>query len=249
MGATIEALHNLQEIEIQIAEIQRRIDRKHKDCKRQIADIAAIDRQIADIRRELHTQQKDADRLNLDLQTHEAQVTKLRNALNEAKNQKEYSAVLTQLNTFKADNSKSEERIIELMTAIDEKKKAISELEASRSKESEKLVELQAAAKAAEDKASDRLGGLKSERKAATTGIPPETLDMFSRVAAKNDGEAMAMLVRTHPRRQEYACEGCNMAVTIEQVNNVLSRDEAVLCNFCGRILFSETPSATAGSR
>ncbi|MCB9853952.1 MAG: hypothetical protein H6819_12700 [Phycisphaerales bacterium] len=248
MGATIEALHNLQEIEIQIAELQRRIDRKRDACKRQEKQIAGIDRQIETIRRELHVQQKDSDRLNLDLRAHEEQVAKLRDALNTAKNQKEYSAVLTQLNTFKADNSKSEERILELMSAIDEFKKNIAALEAQRAKEHEKLAELEAAAQAAEDKASDRLTKLRAERQEAATGIAPETLDMFNRVAAKNDGEAMAVIMRTHPRRQEYACEGCNMSITIEQVNNVLSRDEAVLCNVCGRILYAEA-SATAATK
>lgn len=248
MGATIEALHNLQEIEIQIAELQRRIDRKRDACQRQEKQIATIDRQIETTRRELHVQQKDSDRLNLDLRSHEAQVAKLRDALNTAKNQKEYSAVLTQLNTFKADNSKSEERILELMSAIDEFQKKIAELEALRAHEREKLAELEAAAQAAEDKASDRLTKLRAERNQAATGIAPETLDMFNRVAAKNDGEAMAVIMRTHPRRQEYACEGCNMSITIEQVNNVLSRDEVVLCNVCGRILYAEV-SATAATK
>ena len=229
MGATIEALHNLQEIEIQIAELQRRIDRKRAACERQQKQIATLD---------MHNHQKDADRLNLELRTHEAQVAKLREALNTAKNQKEYSTVLTQLNTFKADNSKSEERILELMTSIDEYKKKIAELEAQRGKECEKLAELEDAAKAATK--------LKAERDEAAIGIPPETLDMFNRVAAKNDGEAMAVIMRTHPRRQEFACEGCNMSITIEQVNNVLSRDEAVLCNVCGRILYAEASTTAA---
>ncbi|MCA9257371.1 MAG: hypothetical protein KDA33_17110 [Phycisphaerales bacterium] len=248
MGATIEALHNLQEIEIQIAELQRRIDRKRAACQRQEKEIAGLDKRIEMIRREMHQYQKDADRLNLDLRSHEEQVAKLREALNTAKNQKEYSAVLTQLNTFKADNSKSEERILELMSSIDGFKNNIDEIESKRTKEQEKLVELESAAKEAENKASDRLTKLRAERDEAATGISPEVLDMFNRVAAKNDGEAMAVIMRTHPRRQEFACEGCNMSITIEQVNNVLTRDEAVLCNVCGRILYAEA-SATAASK
>lgn len=247
MGATIEALHNLQEIEIQIAELQRRIDRKRAACQRQQKQIAALDKQVEALRRDMHVQQKESDRLQLDLRTHEEQVAKLREALNTAKNQKEYSTVLTQLNTFKADNSKSEERILELMSGLDEFKKKIAELEAQRAKECEKLAELDDAAQAAEDKASGRLTKLRAERDEAAMGIAPETLDMFNRVAAKNDGEAMAVIMRTHPRRQEYACEGCNMSITIEQVNNVLSRDEAVLCNVCGRILYAEASTTAAG--
>src|SRR5690606_41847953 len=74
--------------------------------------------------------------------------------LNESKNQKEYSAVLTQLNTYKADNSKTEERVLELLTAIDEEKKQLVEVEAERAKECAKLEELHAAAR---DRKSTRL--------------------------------------------------------------------------------------------
>lgn len=247
MGATIEALHNLQEIEIQIADIQRGIDRKKRACRNRSSAIADLEKQIESFQRDRHNKQKESDRLTLEVRTHEDHINKLREARNTAKSQKEYSTVLTELNTFKADNSKTEEQILTYMGEIDELNKQIAEIEKERDAEKEKLAEAEKLAQEAEDKASSRLNRLRSEREAATEGIAPELIDMFSRVAAKNDGEAMAMIMRTHPRRQEYACEGCNMSITIEQVNNVLSRDEAVLCNVCGRILYAES-SIAAGS-
>jgi len=245
MGATIEALHNLQEIEIQIADIQRGIDRKKRVCQKREQTIADLEKKIEKLDRDKHLKQKEADRLQLDVRSHDDHITKLRESLNTAKNQKEYSSVLTELNTFKADNSKTEEQILVYLGEIDELNKEIGDIQSEVEAERSKLTENEQAVNDAEDKASNRLNKLRTERDAAAEGIPPELIDMFTRVASKNDGEAMAMIMRTHPRRQEYACEGCNMAITIEQVNNVLSRDEAVLCNVCGRILYAETAAAS----
>jgi predicted nucleic acid-binding Zn-ribbon protein len=90
---------------------------------------------------------------------------------------------------------------------------------------------------------------LKAERDQAASGVPPKALDFFNRVAGKNEGVAMAKVIRTHPKRAEYACDGCNMAINIEQVNAILSRDEAVTCNICGKILYVDAPAAKKHSR
>lgn len=245
MGATIEALHRLQEIELQIAEIRRGIERKARQCRRQEKLITDIDAEIRAQRDQLHTAQKDADALDLQAKSGEEEINKYRSALNTSKTNKEYSAVLTQLNTLKADNSKVEERVLTLLSAIDEKKKKIQEIEADREKEEEKLTSFRDAARQVEEKSRDRLTRLQAERDRASEAVPAKVLEMFERVAGKNDGEAMAMVVRTHPKRQEYACDGCNMSITIEQVNTILSRDEAVLCNVCGRILYHESPTTS----
>lgn len=247
MGATLDALQRLQEIEVQLAEVQGRIDRKHRAVHRQEERIAQIDADIQSRQDTLRREQMDSDRLELDMKSRDAAIGKLRSALNEAKTNKEYSAILTQLNTDKADNGKIEERVIAMMTELDAKRKAIEEIRAAREKEIARRDELLAEARAIEDQSRDRLNDLRGQRAAAATAVPEKALDLFTRVAAKNDGQALARVIRTHPKRAEYACDGCNMAITIEQVNAVMSRDEAVLCNSCRRILYM--PSASASIR
>ena len=155
---------------------------------------------------------------------------------------------LTQLNTFKADTSKLEERILQLLTQIDQKKEEIVSVEQDREKEVAKLGELETAARGLEEKSRPRIDELQRQRDNAAEAVPATALAVFDRVAKKNDGEAMALVIRTNPKRQEYACEGCNMSITIEQVNTILSRDEAVLCNVCGRILFLDSPATSKAS-
>lgn len=245
MGATLDALLRLQELERQLAEIRQGVERKHRATGRQEQRIREIDREIEDKRAALQANQMEADRLDVDMKAHDASIAKLRQALNQTKTNKEYSAILTQLNTEKADNGKVEEQVIALLTEIDVKKKAIADVEESRQREAARLKELEAAAVAQEKKAAGTIEDLTAQRDLAAGRVPPGALQLFNRVAHKNEGQALAMVMRTHPKRAEYACEGCNMSITIEQVNAITSRDEAVVCNICGHILYMESQVAT----
>jgi predicted nucleic acid-binding Zn-ribbon protein len=245
MGATLDALCRLQEVELQIAEIQKKIDRKQGVVKKQEQRIADYEAKIRAWQAAIRTDQMEADRLDLEVKSNEVQIAKLRQALNTAKTNKEYSAILTQLNTTKADNSKVEERVLAFFKQIEGKRKEFATLQEERDREVAKLQEANAALKEIEDKSRDKMTKLRRDRDAAASVVPGKALDSFNRVARKLDGEAMAQVVRTHPKREEYACEGCNMSITIEQVNNILSRDDTVLCNTCGRILYYELPAAS----
>lgn len=244
MGATLDALHRLQEVEMQIAELRKGIDRKARAVKQQEIRIADLDAKIKQQRDGLRTGQMEADRLDLDVKVREAEIAKLRAALQLAKTNKEYSAILTQLNTFKADSSKVEDRVLGIMGELDKKRAEIDALAEQRNADDARLVELRDAVKEVESRSKARLDALLAERKEAAAAVPPSALEFFERVSRKNEGEAMARIVRTNPKRAEYACDGCNMSITIEQVNAILSRDEAITCNICGRILYMDTAVA-----
>lgn len=246
MGATLDALHRLQEVELQIAEIRSGIDRKARAVTRQQSRIKDLDAKIATILAAIRQDQMEADRLDLDVKSQEADIAKLRAALNVAKTNKEYSAILTQLNTNKADNSKIEEKALTALSSIDTRRKELAAIQEEKAAEAAKLAEFQSAVQHAEDHARPRMDQLTSERQKAAQSVPASALQVFTRVANKNEGQALAPVIRTNPKRAEYACGGCNMAINIEQVNAIMSRDEAVLCNSCGRILYLESPSVAA---
>jgi hypothetical protein len=244
MGAILDALHRLQEVELQISEARQQIDKKRRAVKAQEKRLAEMDAKIRNKEAALRTDQIETDRLDLDVKAYETQIAKLRQALNVSKTNKEYSVVLTQLNTTKADSSKVEERVLALFNQLEAKRKEVQAMREERDTDATKLEVLARTVREVEDQSRDRLAHLTEERRRAAESVPDKSLDIFNRIAQANEGEAMAKLVRTHPRREEYSCGGCHMSVTIEQVNAVLSRDEAVLCGSCGRILYLNAPAA-----
>jgi uncharacterized protein len=243
MGAILDALHRLQEIELQIAEVRQQIERKQRAAKAEGKRLADLDAKIHNKEAALRTDEIEANRLEVDVKAYETQIAKLRQALNLAKTNKEYSAVLTQLNTIKADSSKVEERVLGMFNQLEAKRKDIEAMRQERAAEAAKLETLEKAVRDVEDASRDNLTKLTQEREQAAESVPAKALDVFNRIAKANDGEAMAKLVRTHPRRAEYACGGCHMSVTIEQVNSILSRDDPVPCGTCGRIMYMKAPA------
>ena len=43
---------------------------------------------------------------------------------------------------------------------------------------------------------------------------------------------------KLHPRREEFACGGCNMTVTLEVVEILKSNKQLEVCKSCGRVLY-----------
>lgn len=238
MGAVLDALHRLQEVELQLSELKQRIGAKARAVKAQEARIATLNADLEVHRKALRDRQVECDRLQLDIRSSEERVAKLRLALNTSKTNKEYSSVLSQLNTDKADIAKVEERALTLMGEIDKAKQALAAEESKVNIERGRLADLVRLAGEYEQQVADRLRKLTAEREQAAAAVPEKALHIFTRMADKHEGQALAEVVRTNPRKEEFVCGGCNMSVTLQQVNEIVARDEPVFCKTCGRILY-----------
>jgi predicted nucleic acid-binding Zn-ribbon protein len=240
MGAVLDALYHLQESEQRLVELKQRIESRHRAVRNEEKKVAQLEAELDKRRLDIRNRQMEADRLDVDVKANEERMAKFRVALNASKTNKEYSTILTQLNTQKADNAKVEERLLNLLNEIDADKKALGQREEAVAAEHALLADLRKAARDFEQEHSAELERLRNERLAAAEAVPPDALRRFERVAEKHGGMALAEVVRTNPKRAEYACGECHMAVTLEQVNTLTTRDDPITCNTCGRILYIE---------
>lgn len=243
MGATLEALLELRSVQLQITDIRRQLAAKERLVARQEAKVRELEGQLHQQQAELKQTQVLADSADLDLKGHDEHVSKLRDNLNTVRTNKEYAAVLTELNNEKADRSRVEQRALELLNEVDQRRKGVNERTATLTEEKRRLENVRTQLAQVQQSFADRLGSLTAQRTAAADKLDPRVLDMFDRLSERYDGEAMAQCVQVHPRRQEYICEGCNMELTVERANALLTRDDVVTCGSCGRILFL-TPKA-----
>jgi predicted nucleic acid-binding Zn-ribbon protein len=240
MGATLEALLELQNVELQIVDIKRQLGSRQRSVARQEKKLAEAQRAVEEARDEYRRTQISLDEVDLNLKTRNAAVGKLRDNLNSVRTNKEYAAVLSQLNTEKADVTRLESRAYELMSEVEEKKKLHADRGEAVHEEQRRLENLKEQLRQAEASFSERLGGLEQKRDAAQRAIDPKTVELFNRLSERYEGEAMARIEQTHPRRQEYMCDGCNMAVTAERANAAMTESDVVTCGSCGRILYIE---------
>jgi len=237
MGAVLESLLALQDVELQVVDIRRQLAAKERGVKRQAAKLRAAEDALAAEREELKRTQVQMDEVDVDLKSRNAHVSKLRENLNTVKTNKEYAAVLSQLNNEKADVTRLESRAYELMAAVEARKQALAEREEAVQQEVRRLQTLEAQLAQAQGSFAERLAELERQRDAAGERLDQKTLELFNRISERYEGEVMARVIQVHPRRQEFLCEGCNMSLAAERANALQSRDDVITCDNCGRIL------------
>lgn len=238
MGATLDALRELQEIEHQIIDIRKQIRKKENVVAAHEKKLAALNQQVAGGQAEIRRHQVDFAALDVDVKARTAQITKLREQLNSVRTNKEYAAMLAQMNNDKADLARVEQKALEHMQAIEQRQGEINgkleQLAAEQARRDELVDQVQQA----QQSFAPKLQSLEKTRDAAAAKVPPDALRIFQRLSERFEGEAIVRCERTHPRRDEYICGGCHMGLTAEVANALMTRDEIRTCKNCGRILY-----------
>ena len=249
MGVILEELRRLQAVEMQLAAIQRNRESKAHQVEIRRRQVRLIDEKLQENHRKVRECQMRLDALSLEAAVREEAVGKHRQALNKAKTNKEYAAILTAMNTEKANNTKVEYGVLQLMEELQAMKTEGATIENERAKLLEQVAAAEEALKAFDAQSQREREDLQAGREAFAGKLTAAAIDMFNRVAQRHEGEAMAPVTKLRPKRDEWACGGCNMQVTLEVVNALQTRDDILLCNVCGRILYLEAPAAPKSAR
>ena len=131
MGSVLNGLVKLQSVENLLRVVKAKLARCRRNVIIQENQVRSLQNAIEAKREEVLLTKVQSDRLELELKTRDEQIARLRASLNTARTNKEYAALLTQLNTTKADNSKIETQILELLKDIEVDEKNLRKLEFS----------------------------------------------------------------------------------------------------------------------
>ncbi len=237
MGPVLNGLVKLQSVENRLRAAKAKLARSRRSVTIQENQVRSLQNALEAKKEECQLTKLQSDRLELELKTRDQEVSKLRASLNAAKTNKEYAAVLTQLNTTRADNSKIETQILELMKAVEVDE---GECENIRKQIEEQKQELEQTRNKVESSVAEHeaeIAKIQAEWNEAAKAIPRKALDVFKRVADTYDGEAVATIEQQEGRTAAYSCGGCYMGVPAESVSLLMSKDDIIRCSNCTRIL------------
>lgn len=237
MGPILSSLVSLQSIEMDLRGTRKKLRKTQMTVKLQEQRIDQLHAALKAKQEEIKLTHLQAARLELELKTADAEIGKLRVALNGAKTNKDYSAILTRINTDKADKSKLEEQILSLMTLIETCQASCKEITAQIEAENARLVDIRKDASEKEKAIQEKLDLLIQQKEQAAADVPEKERQFFERLADRYEGEVLVELSEPTNRRGDRNCGGCYMGVTLECVNTLMSKDEVVICPNCGRIM------------
>lgn len=139
-----------------------------------------------------------------------------REKMNSANTNKEYKALLTEVNTLKETRAKHDEEAIEALEQIEALK---AQLEAAKAAEGEREVMRSNAEKQRQersDEIADKLAALKAKREELAKDVPADALGTYEELLENRGDEAMAPLEIADRKRHEYVCGSSMMSVPVE---------------------------------
>lgn len=245
MALTAKLLR-LYQVDKQVRGLQSRVKTAERFLTLRERELTELDAKRESLQTQSRQLQATAHNDESEIKGIEERIEKLREQLNSATTNKQYSALLTEVNTFKADKSAIEERALESMTRLEEVKAQLDEIESRRAD----LVKLRDHAAAERDeKAAEiktRLDELKNERESAAAELPADVLADFESEVEFREDDVMAPIEEMNRRAMEYCCGACQVLLPMELVSSSISGGAINKCSNCGAFLYIEEETREA---
>ena len=234
MQNQMNLLRDLQEIDQEISSIEATRQGYRDELTGFETDANRIQGMVDQLNSEIAELQQTESELQQDLLKEKDNVVRVEGRLPEIQTQKEYVAVLKEIDTAKKSNKETEEQ-------VQAKQLEVSTLEADLKEKDTELAEINEKAEARGAELQQLLGESEDvllkrtqTRESVAAELPVSLLRKYHTLFKRRGGLALALA-------RSGACMGCNMQLPPQQYNRLLQVAEIQTCPHCNRILFVET--------
>ncbi len=231
MPNDLELLLKLQVIDYDLGELER--------SKEYIPDMMQnLNREIKQSKERLEAEKKQLQEaratrssLEMEIASREAELQHAQQKMMSIKTNREYDALVAEIDSAKEFISNKETDLLETIELIETLEKQIAEDESKVEEvELNNARQLQIL-KQKIDSIGDKVANKESERHEVSARIPRRTLSMYERVRRGKGGTAVVVV-------KKRACGACYKALTPQKVQEIKKGDRIHTCENCGSLLF-----------
>jgi uncharacterized protein len=236
MSPDLERLIRLQNLETAIEESRRRIAAHPQRVQDADARLAHAKEVLDTARRRLKESQEARREREKEAATFQSRLTRFKDQISAVKTNREYQAMLVEIETAQKELGAAEEKVLERMMEADaltaEIKKAEQALateqkavEAEKKALSEELAAVEAALKQAAE-----------QRDAVIGAMEARLVALFENVSRARKGLAIVAATR------DGLCSACHVRLRPQVFQEVRRNDQIIQCGSCNRILYYVPP-------
>jgi hypothetical protein len=193
--------------------------------------IQATTKLVADAKDKMAQNQKKRRDLENDVKDMKVQIGKYKRQLNEVKTNKEYTALLHEIEETQRKVDTLEEGIIAEMLAADDVEEEIKSALHRQGTEEDSLKKEKVVLDEKMKETAARFAALTKERETLLPRIAREQIRLYETISQKKGGAALS------PVTGDF-CAMCHMRVRPQMLNEIRDRTKVILCEACGRILY-----------
>jgi predicted nucleic acid-binding Zn-ribbon protein len=232
VDAQLKTLIDLQGVDTRIAAHEAEAARLPKEIAAVHAAVEAARKEVEGSRARLDAARKEQRTREKDLEVVQAKRSKTEARLYEVKTNKEYSAVLAEIEEIKQEKGRVEEEILVLMETQERLAADIRDSEA-------RFKAREAEGKQEEAQLREKLRGVeadlalvRTERAELTKQLPAPVLADYDKLLKARGGLALAQVMKPN------LCGGCRMTVTPQRLQELRAQTALLPCESCGRYLY-----------
>ena len=239
-----DALIPLQELDLQIHGLKVQAAEKPRQLAAVEEKLAHAKKNLEAVQAEIKALKLEGARRELTVKEFDERITKIQTQSMTAKKNDEYQAFQKEISGQKADKTRAEDGLLDIMMQVEEKAK----LEKLRQEE---LRQVEGAYAAEKKRIEGEIAGVNreiegvlSKRKDLMAGVDKEVLRVYDRVlVAKDDGIALAVAAKYDTIEDKgkvtyWQCEGCGVGLNMQDVNLLMMGREIQFCRTCSRIMY-----------
>jgi predicted nucleic acid-binding Zn-ribbon protein len=236
-----DALNRLREAEQRLNSIPDWMRELHDEHSSTKAEIDTIQEAVDEAARE----RRAAEAVAADAQE---KLKKYQQQINRVSTQREYGALLQEIDTVKTQISGSEEQALSSLDRHEKAQKDLAERNASFQDLAQRYAAELARWESEKPGVAKEVAKLKARIAELRGKLPRPALSQFDRILERNPTGALAsikLIERPGKGQREWACTSCNYRVRPQSVVEIRNGTSLVQCDSCKRILYVE-PEAEA---
>jgi uncharacterized protein len=220
-----------------IPDWMRELHDEHASSKAEIEELQTAVEEAARERRAAEAVTADA----------QEKLKKYQQQINRVSTQREYGALLQEIDTVKSQISGSEEKALALLERADQVQKELAARNESFRELNERYAAELARWEAEKPGVARQVEELKERIAELRTRLPRGVVAQFDRIRERLPGSALApvrLIERPGRTQREWHCAACNYRVRPQTVVEIRNSEGLVQCDSCKRILYLEEVTA-----
>jgi predicted nucleic acid-binding Zn-ribbon protein len=235
----LELLWELQKIDLSLKSMSEERDRFPKEVKKLDENQNIESERIQKDREKIELLEKERRRKEGHLNMEQEKIKRAEGRMFDVKTNKEYQALLSEIEGIKEANSREEEEILQVMDEIDELKKDLSK----REKEMAITVErIEAEKRKIQERMAQGDAVWKQQverREVLSKQIESKLIKLYNTLKEKRQGVGVVSV-------KQETCQGCFVHVPPQMFIEVQKNNSLIRCPNCNRILYWEGDGKTS---
>ncbi len=232
MDPQLQTLIELQGFDAKIAGLETEAARLPRQIEAIQSALGEARKAVETIKTKLDATRKDLRAREKDLEVANVKRQKLEAKLYEVKTNKEYSAVLLEIEEAKQEKAKTEEDILNLMEMQERLGVEIKEAEQRFKNREEQARQDEATVRKKLGAVEQELSIQRAERQTRAKNLPAGLLASYDRISKARGGVAVAAVTAA------AVCGGCRVSIRPQAMQELRTATALIVCESCGRYLY-----------